>query len=347
MSNAVGVTVYSVPSQPSIHPSGAVDGCTSVFLTADAISGVSYQWYSSGSPISGATGLSYTATSNGFYTVSVTSNNCTSSQSTAASVTIKGLPAKPSVSYSGNGSFCDNGTLSTSATGVNYQWYKYGSAISGATAQTYNATSSGNYQVEIINANGCANRSDAVGITVNTSPVKPTISQSGNGTYCGYAQLQASVFSTVQSYQWYISAPISGATNAGYTAYNSGPYIVRVTSYEGCTSSSDELYITVNTTPDAPLLRTNDNHCGSTLFNSRRRFFCRFLSVVPRWFSDQRGYGTDLFCNAERKLYCAGINSSGGCAGVMSNAVGVTVYSVPSQPSIHPSGAVDGCTSVS
>lgn len=49
-----------------------------------------------------------------------------------------------------------NGTTLSSTAGTTYQWYLNGVAISGATSDTYTPTQSGNYQVIIRDANGCA-----------------------------------------------------------------------------------------------------------------------------------------------------------------------------------------------
>lgn len=49
-----------------------------------------------------------------------------------------------------------NGTMLSSTTGTTYQWYLNGVAIIGATSDTYTPTQSGNYQVIIRDANGCA-----------------------------------------------------------------------------------------------------------------------------------------------------------------------------------------------
>jgi hypothetical protein len=47
-----------------------------------------------------------------------------------------------------------------------YQWYYNGVAISGANAQTYTATATGSYRVEVTNANGCRKTSGAVEVVV-------------------------------------------------------------------------------------------------------------------------------------------------------------------------------------
>ncbi|XZF12747.1 T9SS type A sorting domain-containing protein [Chitinophagaceae bacterium MMS25-I14] len=79
-STCVPVTVnVNTVAQPTISANGLV-------LTSSAATG--NQWYLNGTAIPGATGQTYTATSNGNYTVQVTSGNCSS---TSAATPISGV----------------------------------------------------------------------------------------------------------------------------------------------------------------------------------------------------------------------------------------------------------------
>jgi hypothetical protein len=53
----------------------------------------------------------------------------------------------------------------SASTGVSYQWYFNGMAINGATNAVYAYTQSGNYTVEVTNANGCSDMSTSVNVT--------------------------------------------------------------------------------------------------------------------------------------------------------------------------------------
>ncbi len=79
-SSGITMTVNPIPSTPTITASA--DGVT---LTSSSTTG--NQWYLNGVLIPGATGQTYTATSNGNYTVVVTTSGCSSSSSSIQAVT--------------------------------------------------------------------------------------------------------------------------------------------------------------------------------------------------------------------------------------------------------------------
>lgn len=72
---------------------------------------------------------------------------CKQSATGSAVITINSIPQKPVITRDANGD------LVSSATGGN-QWYRDGTAISGATGQTYKPTLAGNYTV-VVTLNGC------------------------------------------------------------------------------------------------------------------------------------------------------------------------------------------------
>lgn len=153
------------------------------------------------------------------------------------------IPAKPTVTPSGNVAICQGETQSMNApTGfANYEWSK------GGNSQSINATTAGNYSVKVENSDGYWSEwSDTTVLTVNTTPPTPTISQSG-------AVLTSSATS---GNQWYLDgAAISGATNQTHTALVDGNYKVEVTNSSNCSAESSELSVTH--TPTSLLERSN------------------------------------------------------------------------------------------
>src|SRR6185436_2370208 len=136
-----------------------------------------------------------------------------------------------------------------------YQWKNNGNNISGATGQSYNASSAGSYTVVITNACGTAT-SSAVAVTVNPLP-SATITPAGPTTFCsgGSVVLNAPVAPN-RSYQWKKAANlISGATLSSYTATAGGKYKVIVTNtVTGCSkTTSSATVVTANALPSATI----------------------------------------------------------------------------------------------
>jgi hypothetical protein len=234
---------------PVISATGSTTNCGgSVTLTANSGSGWNYWWRKNGVTIAGANSSSYTATSNGTYSVEVgTTNNCY-----AVSNTITVLVAIPAavITASGSTTFCSGGSVNltaTASTGQSYQWKLNGVNITNATAATYNAAAAGSYTCFITNSCGSVT-SNAIAVTVNSVPAIPgTITATGgNTTVCPGSVKTYSIaaVSGATSYTW-IPAPGStvtsgqGTTSATIT-YNSGFTIndsLRVKSVNSCGSS--------------------------------------------------------------------------------------------------------------
>jgi hypothetical protein len=79
---------------------------------------------------------------------------CQTDTTDAVTVTIDIEPTKPIVVANGN-------VLTCSEVAASYQWKRNGVNVSGATAKTHQASMSGDYTVEIANATGCVNISEA------------------------------------------------------------------------------------------------------------------------------------------------------------------------------------------
>jgi hypothetical protein len=126
-----------------------------------------YQWYYNGTYIPGASDTFATATKAGKYTVRVkdASNGC-SATSTGFNINVIPSPDSPAIVRVGN-------RLSTSVTGVTYQWYKNGVAIVGATDSFILISTDGLYVVEVTNANDCSRKGNIYvsGLGINNTGV--------------------------------------------------------------------------------------------------------------------------------------------------------------------------------
>jgi hypothetical protein len=151
---------------------------------------------------------------------------------------------------------CDgDSVLLTANSGDSYQWYNNSNLILGATNQTYTATITGSYQVEVNNSGGCSGTSSATSVTVNTNPTVD-LTPSGSAPLCnGSAVLTAS---TSSLYQWKLNGnDIQGATQQSFNATSTGTYSVKVVDLFGCSATSNG--IVVNNTPPEIDITGNGN----------------------------------------------------------------------------------------
>ncbi|OQP45001.1 hypothetical protein A4H97_33095 [Niastella yeongjuensis] len=220
LSDAVVVTVNSLPAKPVIAASGTTTFCQGGAVTLSSPSAATYTWSN------GSANKQILITQAGTYTVQVAdANGCQSPVSDAAIVTVNPIPAQPVITASGPLSFCDGNsvTLSTAATTA-YQW------STGSHAANITVNKSGNYSVRITDNNGCTSPvSDAIAVAVNPYP-SGAISSAGpmmaGNTH--YFQLTAPAVNN-GTYAW-----STGDHSAVAKVTQSGLYKVAVTTAQGC-----------------------------------------------------------------------------------------------------------------
>lgn len=218
-SNVVTVNVLAAPS-PVVTPLSNTTICpgNSVILSANTGSGISHQWNLNGQAISNATSSTYTAISSGDYTVTETGANTCSATSAITTVTVLTGPAA-SISNSTPLSFCEGGSVVLTAnagSGLSYQWYLNGNVINGANNQSYTASVSGSYTVQVTLNGNCSSTSSPKVVTVNTNPIA-IISPSGPTTFCSGNTVTLVGNSGNYNYTWYLD---------GMNLFNNSPQIV-------------------------------------------------------------------------------------------------------------------------
>jgi hypothetical protein len=239
-SNGITVTVDALPSQPSISASGSLTFCSGGSVTLTASSAASYLWSNN------ATTQSITVTDAGDYTVTTyNALGCASQQSATYSVIVNPLP-DATISASSATSFCNGGSVVLNASsGDHYQWYKDSSAITGATGQSYTASASGSYYVQVFTALGCSKTSASTTVTVwatassvityNYRFIITNITKYGKPTLSGATAPTGETY----SYAWYRNSmdTLVGSSQT-YSTSTPGKYYLKVTSAHGCYSIS-------------------------------------------------------------------------------------------------------------
>ena len=155
-STATIVTINIGPAPFTIAADGSTSIClgSSILLTSDAPSGLSYQWYDNNNLIIGAISSSYNAPDSGNFTLVITDGNGCSTTSIPLHLTMDIV--SPVIQYYGN-MLC---------TGIypGYQWYFNGYAIPGETGTCYTPTLNGQYSIWVTDAQGCGGMSNYIDV---------------------------------------------------------------------------------------------------------------------------------------------------------------------------------------
>src|SRR6185436_1486126 len=247
-----------------------------------------------------------------------------------ASPSINTLPLCFSISASGPTTFCNVVSVPLNAfTGNNstYQWKKNGTNISGATASSYIASTSGNYSVHINNSCG-SDISSPVTVTANSLP-SAAITPSGSTTFCSGESVELTVpYGANKTYQWKKGAVnISGATLSDYTTTVGGNYKLIVTNtVTGCSkTSTNPTVVTVNPLPNATITPQGPTtFCagGSVVLHANTG-----TGLIYQWKKGGNNIGGATNINYTASLggnYKVRVTNSSGCS-KMSSGVTVTV----------------------
>jgi len=188
------VTVNALPATPSITASGPTTFCDGGSVTLNSSPGSTYLWSN------GATTPSINVSLSGSYSVLATDANGCESAETEATTVVNSIVLMPTITADCPTSFCNGESLTLSSSpGSSYLW------SNGETTQNVMVNSSGNYAVQVTNADGCLSEtSDSTSTTVNDLPIVNI--SSSNSSIC------------VNN-----SRNLSGSPNGGTFSISSGP----------------------------------------------------------------------------------------------------------------------------
>ncbi len=260
---STATTAVTVNALPVVTASNPGPFCVGATINLSSSGGNTYSWAGPNTYSSSAQNpaiANATTAMAGTYTVTAT--NTTTNCSNTATTTVV-VNQKPTAIITGSGATCSgvNVTLSaaTSSAGsgsiTGYQWQLGGSNIGGATSSTYSTSTAGTYNVIVTNSNTCGTTSANFAVTVNNLPTSvvsgPTSFCSGSSFTLGTTGSSAGTGS-ITGYQWQLGGVnISGATSSTYVANAAGTYNVIITNTPGCTKTSANYVVTVNSLPTA------------------------------------------------------------------------------------------------
>lgn len=253
---------------------------------------------------------------------------------------------------SGNNPSCSDNSITFTATPINggtlpsYQWRKNGTAISGENASTYTSSDFNDGDIiscRMISNMSCINPdsalSNTITLTINPSPIAPTIS--GTTTVCnGDSVILTS--STSTGNQWYLNGnPVNDENGDKYKFLplnNDVVYVINTNS-SGCSTQSASKTITVNTTPEKAVISGNNATCSGdslTLTSS--------ADINNQWFlNNQIVNGATnkkfSFVPLNRDSIYVKVSNTSGCF-TISEKFKITVNDKPEKPIISGINAV-------
>jgi gliding motility-associated-like protein len=216
---------------------------------------LTFNWYKETSPTTSvfvASGETLTVNQPGTYFVRTNYGTCTSnSYSNRVTVSEATSSTTSSISSSLGNPYCssEGPTTLNAINGESYQWYKDGTAISGATSQMYSTNEAGTYSVSIDLGNCEANAS----IDLENSGFASNIDVSGTNVIQEGETLVATVTTDAINpvFEWYYNGSlITSATSNSYEASALGSYKVIVNQTSGCVSSSEFDFILMEAFPN-------------------------------------------------------------------------------------------------
>ncbi len=268
---ATQVTVNPLPTATiTSSSSAAVCAGTTVTLTAtsNALS-PTFAWYKNGSLIAGATAGTYSATTVGDYSFSVSNGSTTcANSSVATTVTIVSPPAAPNLTAT-SANICVNTTADltlykpVALAGILYEWHTTSSNPTNSTlvGNPSAVSTAGTYYLYAKNATaGCYSPASLAFTLTVTSVAQPTLTAASAPTYTvGDFAVPLNASTTVPAYsiRWYANAtggvalasPVIPSTAvAGVTTY----YVDQYDANSSFCSSSPRLATNVTVKPLAP-----------------------------------------------------------------------------------------------
>ncbi len=330
-SNAIAVTMGSMPNAPTIAADGPTNLCPgeSVTLTASNVcSGCTVSWSN------GQSGTSISVSNAGTYTASVINSCGPSSASNAISITIGNTPQAPTIAASGSTSLCPGESVTLTASnvcsGCTVSW------SNGQTGASINVSNADTYTASVINTCGPSSASNAISITTGNTSQAPTIAASGPTSLCPgeSVTLTASNVCSGCTVSW-----SNGQSGASINVSNAGIYTASVINTCGPSSASNAISITTGNTPQAPTIAASGptSLCPGESVTLTASNVCSGCTVS--WSNGQSGASISV---SNAGTYTASVINICGPSSA-SNAISITTGSVPIAPTITAEGPTSLC----
>jgi Secretion system C-terminal sorting domain len=345
ITNSSGCSAVSDPVSVSTKPSPVsvlnvlsdttICAGSSIMFTVPS-GAVNYNWMKDGQPQNNNFSNSLMVNQAASINVIVTGSNGCSSSSQLRRVNVSSNPTEPGVSIISTNTIACAGTpvvLSGQIlSGMKYQWLKDGAMIQGANTSNYNATSAGNYQLQIANSFGCSNRSANIDIK-GAIVAKPQVTLSGSPIVCEGAKLTLTS-SVATGNQWFRDgALIPGAVGNNFVPTQDGRYTVS-SSLNGCSSdTSSGIQVKYKSLPIVIVTASATSICAGSNATFIANTDATGASYL--WYKDGVAMKNDTlvsFNAVDSGKYSVAVTSEG-CS-KSSSTIALKVNPIPSKPTI-------------
>lgn len=311
-SDKTTIVVNAAPDKPVILADGPLTFCAGDSVTLSCSYATGNKWSS------GQTTQDIKMKTSGTRTVLYTDANGCKAESDPVTVTVNALPAKPSISSSGQ--YCDGNvvTLKSSYTGGN-TWN------TSTTTDSIDIQTTGDYTVTYTDANGCSMTSNTFKAIFKPTPDKPEITSVGKFCQGSTVELTSSASS---GNTW-----STGSTQRKINITTDGDYTVKVTSVNGCFANSDVFHATFEALPATPVITRTGEELA-----------CDAGADSYQWYGEDGeivGATTKDFAPTKSGKYSVKAFSSTGCESEMSdvyvfNGTGISKFANTANLEVYP-----------
>ena len=348
------VIIGKVPSA-IISTNGNTTFCAGnkFIMTAESYPNFKYEWRKSNVPLLDKTSNLLEVTESGTYKAIITNllGNC-SVTSTDYAVTVNPVPSKPILTFAENPAvYCQGNVLDISATniaGINYQWLKNNSPISGATGNSIQANETGLYRLLVSNNYGCSDTSSTkVDLTIHPKPnVSSTLSVSGLTTFCAgnSVQLEAE-YNPDYIYKWKKDGMYIVASENIFSPNQTGSYSAEVSTANNCTINTNPVTITVHPIPEIPDI---NNASSLTICDGDNIDLItdEVAGLSYQWYLNGGALAdgkNPVYIASQEGIYTLSAINSNNCSVLSTKSVDLKVVKLPSNTNIQLNGLPTIC----
>jgi gliding motility-associated-like protein len=231
----------------SITASSSTNICIGSTVVLTSSESNSYQWYKYGTAIAGANSKTFTASTEGVYTVSqISTNGCQVVQSDGIEIKVVARPVAPLL-ISDKLFFCEGDSATLNATSTNnIQWYRDGILLPN-TGNKIVVKQGGTYAAISVNDGGCRSSfSQSIFVQMLDLPVTPVLTIKGSSKFCKNESrvLQVTIPSGLKITWFKNGSLIQGYALDTLRTNEAAEYTVKFESVSGCKSLVSNKIIT-------------------------------------------------------------------------------------------------------